>query len=346
MSPTGQVQVEGGAFVDFEGNPLSFGTLVVELSHDENLASVPEQIVGGLKRTITLDVNGNIPSNPPTYLFVNSLIAPANSYYIVRGFSASGQQVYGPQYYTIPNTDPYNIGLIVPVNPPGAGLPLGGSATVTSVALTMPAEFSVSGSPITTSGTLAVTKANESANLVFAGPTSGAAAQPTFRSLVGADLPSFSGGAFVDYVDSGSSVLSVTANSILILPITIPFAITFSTMAWILNAQDGSNLYDFGIYNLSGTRQCHTGAIHETINGGGQSQFASVGSTTLSAGTYLWAHTGNATTANVFYSVGVTNTLLYFSTATTSSGGVLPSSITVATSVTTGTNNRPTFILY
>ena len=62
--------------------------------------------------------------------------------------------------------------------------------TVTSVALSMPTEFSVSGSPITGSGTLTVTKANESANTVFAGPSSGSAATPTFRALVVADLPS------------------------------------------------------------------------------------------------------------------------------------------------------------
>jgi len=65
----------------------------------------------------------------------------------------------------------------------------GGVGTVTSVALTVPSEFSVSGSPVTTSGTLAVSKANQSANGVFAGPTSGGAAAPTFRALVSADIP-------------------------------------------------------------------------------------------------------------------------------------------------------------
>ncbi len=69
----------------------------------------------------------------------------------------------------------------------------GGLGTVTSVALTVPAEFSVSGSPITGAGTLAVTKANESANTVWAGPTSGSAAAPTFRALVAADIPAGSG---------------------------------------------------------------------------------------------------------------------------------------------------------
>jgi hypothetical protein len=74
----------------------------------------------------------------------------------------------------------------VPEWAPGGG----GGGTVTSVGLAVPeAEFSVAGSPVTTSGTLTITKDNQGANLVWAGPTSGAAAQPTFRALVGADIP-------------------------------------------------------------------------------------------------------------------------------------------------------------
>jgi hypothetical protein len=63
-----------------------------------------------------------------------------------------------------------------------------GSGTVTSVDLSMPTEFSVSGSPVTTSGTLAVTKANQNANLIYAGPSTGAPAAPTFRNLAIADI--------------------------------------------------------------------------------------------------------------------------------------------------------------
>ncbi len=65
----------------------------------------------------------------------------------------------------------------------------GGSGTVTSVALTAPSILSVAGSPITTSGTIALSLANQSANTIFAGPTSGGAAAPTFRAMVAADLP-------------------------------------------------------------------------------------------------------------------------------------------------------------
>lgn len=65
-----------------------------------------------------------------------------------------------------------------------------GSGTVTSVALTAPAIFSVSGSPVTTSGTLALTLVTQVANTVLAGPTTGIDAIPTFRALVAADIPS------------------------------------------------------------------------------------------------------------------------------------------------------------
>lgn len=64
------------------------------------------------------------------------------------------------------------------------------SGSVTSVAMTVPTGFSVTGSPVTTSGTLAVTESTQSANTVKAGPTTGAAATPAYRALVNADVPS------------------------------------------------------------------------------------------------------------------------------------------------------------
>jgi hypothetical protein len=64
----------------------------------------------------------------------------------------------------------------------------GGSGTVTSVALTLPGIFTVSGSPITTSGTITASLASQTGNTVFASPN-GASGTPTFRSLVAADLP-------------------------------------------------------------------------------------------------------------------------------------------------------------
>ncbi len=66
---------------------------------------------------------------------------------------------------------------------------ISGSGTVTSVDMTVPSILSVAGSPITTSGTLALSLATQAANRIFAGPSTGADAAPTFRALVLADLP-------------------------------------------------------------------------------------------------------------------------------------------------------------
>ena len=84
----------------------------------------------------------------------------------------------------------------------------GSGGTVTSVALSLPSIFTVSGSPVTGTGTLTGTFNTQTANYVFAGPTTGAAATPTFRALVSADIPSLS------YVSSiTSSTLTVAGTS-------------------------------------------------------------------------------------------------------------------------------------
>ena len=63
-----------------------------------------------------------------------------------------------------------------------------GAGSVTSVALSAPAEFSVSGSPVTASGTLTFAKASQTANYFWAAPD-GAGGAPTFRAIVAADIP-------------------------------------------------------------------------------------------------------------------------------------------------------------
>lgn len=63
------------------------------------------------------------------------------------------------------------------------------SGVVTSVSQTVPTGFTISGSPVTSSGTLAIGLSNESANTVWAGPTSGGAVAPAFRALVNGDFP-------------------------------------------------------------------------------------------------------------------------------------------------------------
>lgn len=96
----------------------------------------------------------------------------------------------GSWNFTLPTT-PGTVGFVLITDGAGntswANNAAGG--TVQSVGLSMPGIFSVSGSPVTTTGTLTASLATQSANLVWAGPTSGGAATPAFRALVGADLP-------------------------------------------------------------------------------------------------------------------------------------------------------------
>lgn len=73
--------------------------------------------------------------------------------------------------------------------PPQASGGGGGSGTVTSVGLTMPSIFTVTGSPITTSGTLSASFNSQSQNLVFASPD-GSSGTPSFRALANGDFAS------------------------------------------------------------------------------------------------------------------------------------------------------------
>jgi hypothetical protein len=51
------------------------------------------------------------------------------------------------------------------------------------------AEYSVSGGPVSGAGGFTVSKNNQNANLIWAGPASGAPAPPGFRAMVPADMP-------------------------------------------------------------------------------------------------------------------------------------------------------------
>jgi hypothetical protein len=106
--------------------------------------------------------------------------------------------------------DPTNNKTVISVTGGGGG----GSGTVTSVALSAPSFLTVTGSPVTTSGTLAVTLATQNANTVFAGPTTGSAAAPTFRALVAGDIPDLS--SIYQPLDADlTAIAALTANGLL-----------------------------------------------------------------------------------------------------------------------------------
>lgn len=77
-------------------------------------------------------------------------------------------------------------------------------ASTVSVGLSLPGSiFSVTGSPVTSSGTLSATLHSQMPNFFFAGPSSGGSAAPTFRSIALSDLPSLGNGQL--YIGQGGT---------------------------------------------------------------------------------------------------------------------------------------------
>jgi hypothetical protein len=91
----------------------------------------------------------------------------------------------------------------------------GGSGTVTSVTFTGDGviDSTTPSTAVTASGTVTATAKTQTANIVLAGPTSGGAVAPTFRLLVGSDLPNPSSST-LGGVQSLASVASKWINTI------------------------------------------------------------------------------------------------------------------------------------
>lgn len=83
----------------------------------------------------------------------------------------------------------------------------GGSGTVTSVGLSLPAIFSVTGSPVTTSGTLTGSLVSQARNLVLASPN-GSSGVPSFRALATGDLPTGTPTEVLYYNNSTGAITS------------------------------------------------------------------------------------------------------------------------------------------
>lgn len=214
----------------------------------------------------------------------------------------------------------------------GAGT---GTGSVVSVAMTVPSFLSVSGSPITDSGTFVVTLAAQSANFVFAGPSSGASASPSFRTMVSNDLPANltgytgSGGTF-----SGPTILNPTISGGTISGATISGA-TISGQTFINPTVSGGTFSNVSIIastfsggTISGSTASAITVIASTFSGG------TVSGATISGG-IVRASTISGGTAS-----GLTLTAPVFSGTTsgvvvaTSAGTLIARTITGSGSIT------------
>lgn len=150
--------------------------------------------VGTAKITLKHDSSSSIAANrfiTPTAGDI--VLGPNRIVQAIYDETSTRWRLHGETYpYIYPTTDGSN-NQVLTTNGSGtlswSTVSSGGAGTVTSVGLSLPNIFSVSGSPVQSSGTLTGTLANQNANLVFAGPSGGAATTPAFRSLVASDLP-------------------------------------------------------------------------------------------------------------------------------------------------------------
>jgi hypothetical protein len=93
-----QVQLIGGPFTDSELNVLALGTLVMELSQDEQISTTAGQACGGIKISIQLDVDGNVVTSPAQYVLPTDQLVPSGASYTVWAYSAEGELSWGPNY--------------------------------------------------------------------------------------------------------------------------------------------------------------------------------------------------------------------------------------------------------
>jgi hypothetical protein len=94
--------------------------------------------------------------------------------------------------WTLPNALPGSSSALIVATDGTISYGASGGGGVSSVGLSLPSIFTVTGSPVTTSGTLTATFASQSASQFLASP-SGSSGAPTMRSIGYADISSFVG---------------------------------------------------------------------------------------------------------------------------------------------------------
>lgn len=247
------------------------------------------------------------------------------------------------------------------------------TGTVTSVAATVPTSIlSISGTPVSTTGTLAIDLVTQTANYVWAGPTTGAAANPTFRALVAADIPTipFSGVSGTVPVNQGGTgqttanagfnalVPTQTGNSGKYLT-TNGTDTSWGTAAGTVTSVDLS----LPLYSMSGNPITSSGTITGTLSSQAQNTvfaapFASTGTPTFRAldasdipslatskvtsGTFAASFLGSGTADNTKFLRGDSTWQTFTSGTVTSIAMTVPTSImsvsggTISTSGTFG----------
>ena len=202
---------------DIPALPYGSGTVTsVGMSVPAALLSVAPSTIttsGTFALSLTTQTSAQILASPistigtPSFRSLVSSDIPALNYVSSTTTQAAHQVLAGPITGTSAPTFRSLVSTDIPALPYGTG-------TVTSVGLALPSIMSVSGSPVTTTGTLTGTLTTQAANSLFAGPISGVGATPTFRALTTADIAGLGVGTVTSVGMTVPSILSVTPSTI------------------------------------------------------------------------------------------------------------------------------------
>ena len=171
-------------------------------------SAITSGTIGGSAAMVTTGaVSANSLSSKSIYVWDSD---NTNSVQIVTPSTATLTTDY---VLTLP-ADDGNAGQVLSTDGSGAlSWVTGNSGSVTSVSVSMPAIFSVTGGPITSSGTIAATLASQSANSVFAAPD-GSSGTPTFRSLASGDIPSLDAAKIATGTFTAAQIPSLDASKV------------------------------------------------------------------------------------------------------------------------------------
>jgi len=111
------VELIGGGFQDFLGNPPANGYLKMKINNPVEAYTVGNEVIEGsdVHFTIKLDSNGNCVTGQ--YVYSTSVLTPTCEY-IYTAYAADGTTASAPQIVTVPSSGAtYNVSLWVPNYP-------------------------------------------------------------------------------------------------------------------------------------------------------------------------------------------------------------------------------------
>jgi hypothetical protein len=208
------------------------GSIKFQLNVDATIIAAPHGFVfANVAVTFQFDKNGaliqpvNIWSNEELQPQLSSVLL--GTYYLVTFYDQNGALLNDtPLWWQFPNTigSTVDISNMTPISTVGGNIIFyptlggggGGTGTVTSVAFVGDGVIlsTTPSTPVITAGNIAAALLTQSANLVLAGPTTGAAHTPTFRSLVTADLPAIAASFLSNGLTGTGLVVLATAPTI------------------------------------------------------------------------------------------------------------------------------------